>query len=59
MVHDWALKAGWDRVHAATGLTTPFYDRFNPAITAGDFALREERDADLDRALDFLAVCRP
>jgi 2-polyprenyl-3-methyl-5-hydroxy-6-metoxy-1,4-benzoquinol methylase len=59
MVHDWALKAGWDRVHAATGLTTPFYDRFNPAITAGDFALREEGDADLDRALDFLAVCRP
>ena len=35
------------------GLTKPFYDRFTPAISASDFALRE---GDLD-ALDFLAVC--
>ncbi len=54
-VHGWALKAGWDSVHPRLGLTKPFYDRFTPAIAAGDFALRER---DLDRALDFLAVCR-
>ena len=35
-------------------LTKPFYDRFTPAISASDFALSE---GDLDRALDFLAVC--
>ncbi len=45
---------GWDRVHKALRLTKPFYDRFTPAIAASDFALRER---DLDRALDFLAVC--
>jgi hypothetical protein len=28
-----------------------------PAIAASDFALRPEADADLYRALDFLAVC--
>ena len=33
-----------------------FYDRFTPAIGARDFALRG--GGDLDRALDFLAVCR-
>ena len=43
------------RVHAALRLTKPFYDRFTPAISTRDFALRAERD--LDRALDFLAVC--
>ena len=58
-VHDWALRAGWDRVHAALRITKPFYDRFTPAISARDFALRPEAEADLDRALDFLAVCRP
>jgi SAM-dependent methyltransferase len=56
-VHAWALSAGWDRVHGALKLTKPFYDRFTPAIAASDFALRGG-DADLDRALDFLAVCR-
>jgi SAM-dependent methyltransferase len=54
-VHGWALKLGWDRVHAALGITAPFYDRFTPAISARDFALGS---AHLDRALDFLAVCR-
>ena len=38
------------------GITEPFYDRFTPAIAARDFALRR---AELDRALDFLAVLRP
>jgi 2-polyprenyl-3-methyl-5-hydroxy-6-metoxy-1,4-benzoquinol methylase len=53
--HDLALKLGWDAVHPRLRLTKPFYDRFTPAITAQDFALRPER---LHRALDFLAVCR-
>jgi SAM-dependent methyltransferase len=55
-VHGWALKLGWDGVHKRLGLTKPFYDRFTPAIAASDFRLATE---DLDRALDFLAVCRP
>jgi SAM-dependent methyltransferase len=58
-VHELALRAGWDRVHAALGITRRFYDWFTPAIAAGDFALRASHEADLDRALDFLAVCRP
>lgn len=56
--HELALGIGWDRVHAALGLTKPFYDRFTPAISAGDFALRDEASCDLDAALDFVAVCR-
>jgi len=47
---------GGDRVHATLRLTKPFYDRFVPAISTRDFALRAERD--LDRALDFVAVLR-
>jgi SAM-dependent methyltransferase len=54
-LHELALKLGWDSVHQRLGLTKPFYDRFTPAIAASDFALREDG---LDRALDFLAVCR-
>jgi SAM-dependent methyltransferase len=57
-VHEWALRAGWDRVHPALRLTKPFYDRFGPAIAASDFDLRPEGACDLDRALDFVAVCR-
>jgi SAM-dependent methyltransferase len=53
-VHEYALKAGWDRVHKGLRITGPFYDRFTPAIDQRDFALRGK---DLDRALDFLAVC--
>lgn len=53
-VHETAIRLGWDRVHKALRLTGPFYDRFTPAISARDFALRE---GDLDKALDFLAVC--
>jgi 2-polyprenyl-3-methyl-5-hydroxy-6-metoxy-1,4-benzoquinol methylase len=53
-VHEVAIKLGWDRVHKALRLTKPFYDRFTPAIAASDFVLR---DAHLDEALDFLAVC--
>jgi 2-polyprenyl-3-methyl-5-hydroxy-6-metoxy-1,4-benzoquinol methylase len=54
-VHALAVSLGWDRVHRALGLTTTFYDRFTPSINSDDFALRR---GDLDRALDFLAVCR-
>jgi SAM-dependent methyltransferase len=54
-LHAWALSCGWDAVHPRLRLTQPFYDRFTPSITARDFALRP---GGLDRALDFLAVCR-
>ena len=55
--HQWALEhAGWDAVHARLRITRPFYDRFTPAISTRDFALRR---SGLDRALDFLAVLRP
>jgi SAM-dependent methyltransferase len=54
-VHEVALSLGWDRVHRALHITEPFYDWFTPAISSRDFVLRPER---LDRALDFLAVCR-
>jgi len=53
--HELAIRAGWDTVHKRLGLTKPFYDRFTPAIAASDFRLRA---ANLDKALDFLAVCR-
>jgi SAM-dependent methyltransferase len=56
--HELALRAGWDRIHRGLRLTKPFYDRFTPAIASSDFALTSEREADLDRALDFVAVCR-
>jgi SAM-dependent methyltransferase len=54
--HELAIKLGWDSVHKRLGLTKPFYDRFTPSIAASDFQLR---GGDLDRALDFLAVCHP
>jgi 2-polyprenyl-3-methyl-5-hydroxy-6-metoxy-1,4-benzoquinol methylase len=56
-VHELAIRGGWDQLHRALRFTKPFYDRFVPAISTRDFALRPERD--LDRALDFLAVLRP
>jgi 2-polyprenyl-3-methyl-5-hydroxy-6-metoxy-1,4-benzoquinol methylase len=57
-VHELALRAGWDRVHPRLRLTGTFYDRFTPAIATSDFALRAAGTAPLERALDFLAVCR-
>jgi SAM-dependent methyltransferase len=56
--HELALRAGWDRVHRRLGLTARFYARFTPAIDAADFRLRGAAEADLEHALDFLAVCR-
>jgi SAM-dependent methyltransferase len=59
-VHEWAIdNARWDDVHKRLGITKRFYDWFTPAISVRDFVLRREGEADLDRALDFLAVCRP
>jgi len=56
-VHEQAIRLGWDRVHKALRVTEPFYNRFTPAITAGDFRLRSGSDADLSKALDFVAIC--
>ncbi len=58
-VHELALRLGWDRVHAALGLTERFYGWFTPAIAARDFALRPGPAPRLAGALDLLAVCRP
>jgi 2-polyprenyl-3-methyl-5-hydroxy-6-metoxy-1,4-benzoquinol methylase len=57
-VHQVAIdRLGWDAVHARLGITRRFYDRFVPAISARDFALRAGRD--LARALDLVAMLRP
>jgi SAM-dependent methyltransferase len=56
--HELALAFGWDRVHPRLGLTRRFYDRFTPAIAVSDFALRAAGEADMEHALDFVAVCR-
>jgi 2-polyprenyl-3-methyl-5-hydroxy-6-metoxy-1,4-benzoquinol methylase len=53
-LHELAIRLGWDTVHKRLGLTKRFYDRFTPAIAVSDFRLRQ---GDLDRALDFVAVC--
>lgn len=58
-LHELALRAGWDAVHPPLRLTERFYDWFTPAIAVSDFKLRPAREAHLDRALDFVAVCRP
>ncbi|MDO8186731.1 class I SAM-dependent methyltransferase [Conexibacter sp. JD483] len=57
--HEFAIRRlGWDTVHRRLGVTRAFYDRFTPAIAASDFKLVAGDDALLDRALDFVAVCR-
>jgi SAM-dependent methyltransferase len=57
-VHELAIKKlGWDAVHQRLGITKRFYDWFTPAISVRDFTLTADRP--LDRALDFVAVCRP
>ena len=53
--HEVALRLGWDRIHPLVRLTRTFYRRFVPAISSADF--RIGTPGDLDRALDFLAVC--
>jgi SAM-dependent methyltransferase len=55
--HQFAIEhLGWDAIHARLGFTTPFYDRFTPAISVRDFRLHR---GDLTRSLDLLAVLRP
>jgi SAM-dependent methyltransferase len=56
--HELALRLGWDAAHTRLGLTDRFYGWFTPAIAASDFVLRAAPEANLDRALDFVAVCR-
>jgi 2-polyprenyl-3-methyl-5-hydroxy-6-metoxy-1,4-benzoquinol methylase len=57
-MHELAIRhLAWDTVHRRLRLTRRFYDRFTPAIATSDFELRADRP--LDRALDFLAICRP
>jgi SAM-dependent methyltransferase len=58
-LHALALKLGWDRLHRVLRITKTFYDRFTPAIRPHDFQLRLGNEDTLDRALDFIAVCRP
>jgi 2-polyprenyl-3-methyl-5-hydroxy-6-metoxy-1,4-benzoquinol methylase len=56
-VHQVAIeRLGWDAIHPRLRLTRHFYDRFVPAISARDFAVRSGRD--LARALDLVAVLR-
>jgi hypothetical protein len=57
-IHELALKLGWDAVHPRLRISGAFYDRFTPAIASRDFAIRSGA-SDIDRALDFVAVCRP
>jgi SAM-dependent methyltransferase len=54
-LHELALRAGWDRVHAALGITERFYDWFVPAISARDFAVGH---GPLRRSLDLVAMLR-
>ena len=54
----WRSRLGWDRVHPALRLTKPFYDRFIPAISARDFALRDEPRPALDFVADLPALSR-
>jgi 2-polyprenyl-3-methyl-5-hydroxy-6-metoxy-1,4-benzoquinol methylase len=57
-VHEFAIKKlRWDDVHKGLRITKPFYDWFTPAISVADFTLTADRP--LERALDFVAVCRP
>ncbi len=56
-LHAFALeRLRWDAIHQRLGFSKAFYDHFTPAISERDFALRTDRP--LDRALDFVAVCR-
>ena len=44
--HQLALDLGWDAVHQRLRITKLFYDRFTPAITTRDFALRPGNQPD-------------
>jgi SAM-dependent methyltransferase len=55
LLHDLALRAGWDELHRALWISDSFYGWFTPSIGSSDFALRS---GPLERALDFVAVLR-
>lgn len=59
-LHELAIRrGGWDQIHKGLRISKLFYDRFTPAISERDFALRPGKtDEPLERALDFVAVCR-
>jgi 2-polyprenyl-3-methyl-5-hydroxy-6-metoxy-1,4-benzoquinol methylase len=54
-LHERAIRVGWDSLHRRLGVTEAFYDRFTPAISERDFALRRTR---LPDSLDFIAILR-
>ncbi|HLI32323.1 MAG TPA: methyltransferase domain-containing protein [Solirubrobacteraceae bacterium] len=57
--HELALRLGFERAHRALRMTRPFYERFTPAISTRDFALRQARaPRELARSLDLIAHCR-
>jgi 2-polyprenyl-3-methyl-5-hydroxy-6-metoxy-1,4-benzoquinol methylase len=58
-LHELALRhAAWDQIHKGLRISKLFYDRFTPAISEHDFALRRgDSDESLAKALDFVAVC--
>jgi 2-polyprenyl-3-methyl-5-hydroxy-6-metoxy-1,4-benzoquinol methylase len=58
LLHARALRLGWDAAHRRLRLTRRFYGWFVPAITTADFRLRRAPAAELEGALDLLAVCR-
>jgi 2-polyprenyl-3-methyl-5-hydroxy-6-metoxy-1,4-benzoquinol methylase len=53
LIHERAIRLGWDSLHPRLRITKPFYDWFTPAISTADFRFGTD---DLDRALDFIAV---
>ena len=57
-LHGLALKAGWDRLHRALGITDRFYSRFTPAISVFDFKLKRREPERLTGCLDLVACCR-
>ena len=58
-VHELALRAGWDRVHPALRLTKPLLRPLRARdLRLGLRASTARASCDLDRALDFIAVCR-
>lgn len=57
-LHARALALGWDDLHRRLGITQRFYERFTPAIDVRDFALRAGAAAELEGALDLVAVLR-
>lgn len=60
--HGWVVRSNWMKVYERRGLAKRFYDWLGPRIAVADFeivAAPPGRDHELDRAIDFLAVCRP